>query len=217
MYPVTIVDNFFPDPDKIVEFALQQEYTLDSRGTWPGLRTRCLSEICENLHRHVGRKIHSLFYETTPNFWSINMYFQRVKPFSDEQYDFKNVGWIHSDNNNHFGGVIYLNKNSEKDTGTSIFYPKFGYFHHSENARMVKEKFYLNEEVSDEEYYTSIHSVNSQFEESIKVENRYNRMILFPSNAYHGAQTFGTKGERLTLAFFSNGVFGSLPPLSREP
>lgn len=216
MYPVTILDNFFSEPDKIVEVALEQEYLMTSNGAWPGSRTRCLSEICENLHRHVARKIHSLFYENLPKFWGINMYFQRIKPFSHNQYDLKNVGWIHYDNANHFGGLIYLNKNSEKDTGTSIFYPKFGYCHYSEEWGMIKEKFYRNEEVSDREYYTSINSVNNQFEESIKVKNRYNRMILFPGNTFHGAQTFGAKEERLTLVFFSNGIFGSVPPLGRD-
>jgi len=215
MYPVTIVDNFFPDPDQIVEFALSQEYSIDGTGAWPGVRTACLSQICPDLHLYVGNKIYENFYSETPNHWSINMYFQRIQPFTKNQYDLKNVGWIHKDHNKHFGGVIYLNKNPEKDTGTSIYVPKKGYFHHDTHCRMVKEKFYLTHEVDDEEYYKSIKTINDQFEETVRIQNRYNRMIMFSNTTYHGAQTFGKDQERLTLVFFSNGMFGSPPPMFR--
>ena len=41
-YPVTIVDNFFDDPDEIVEMAENLKWYPPSLGNWPGLRTKQL-------------------------------------------------------------------------------------------------------------------------------------------------------------------------------
>ena len=46
--------------------------------------------------------------------------------------------------------------------------------------------------------------MRSQFTETIKVENRYNRLFLFDGMTYHGVNTFDTDTERLTLVFFLN-------------
>ena len=44
---------------------------------------------------------------------------------------------------------------------------------------------------------------NDQFEETIKIKNLYNRLVLFNNNTLHAVQTYGTK-ERLTIPFFNN-------------
>ena len=38
LYPVTILDNFFEEPDKIVDLALNTEYSEITDGRWPGVR-----------------------------------------------------------------------------------------------------------------------------------------------------------------------------------
>ena len=39
-YPVTIVDNFFDDPDAVVEMAEGMQYYNPNTGNWPGTRTK---------------------------------------------------------------------------------------------------------------------------------------------------------------------------------
>ena len=51
-------------------------------------------------------------------------------------------------------------------------------------------------------------------EETVKVKNVYNRLVLFNSTSLHAVQTYGTK-ERLTMAFFNNYIQNTLPPLYR--
>ena len=49
---------------------------------------------------------------------------------------------------------------------------------------------------------------NSYFNESIKVQARYNRCIIFDGRKYHGGQNFyGTNSSdaRLTIVFFGQG------------
>ena len=46
MYPtVTVIDNFFKDPDSIVEIANNLEFYPNSDGAWPGRRTKLLHEV----------------------------------------------------------------------------------------------------------------------------------------------------------------------------
>ena len=55
---------------------------------------------------------------------------------------------------------------------------------------------------------------HNQFEETIKIKNIYNRLVLFNSDTLHAVQTYGTK-ERLTIPFFNNYIQTKLPPLYR--
>ena len=34
MFPVTVIDNFFPDPDKVVEMASNQKFYKTDEGQW---------------------------------------------------------------------------------------------------------------------------------------------------------------------------------------
>jgi len=52
-----------------------------------------------------------------------------------------------------------------------------------------------------EKRYPGFDETNEQFVETIKVDNVYNRLLLFSGNTYHGMRTIGTE-ERLTLPFF---------------
>ena len=47
-YPITIIDNFFDDPDAIVELANSLDYYAPETGNWPGVRTKRLHECGEN-------------------------------------------------------------------------------------------------------------------------------------------------------------------------
>ena len=63
-YPVTIVDNFFEDPDGIVEMAESMKYYTPTTGNWPGTRTKNLHVEDKRFFNYFGQKLHLLFYET---------------------------------------------------------------------------------------------------------------------------------------------------------
>ena len=114
MYPNLIVDNFFEDPDSIVDLSTNIQYSPSDNGRWPGQRSNYLHRIYPRLFDFICTKITHLFYDTCKS-WSYEITFQKVNPFSENQYDKKNCGWIHSDDYN-FGGVIFLTKNLLKKT-----------------------------------------------------------------------------------------------------
>jgi hypothetical protein len=206
-FPVTVVDNFFDNPDKIVEYALSCEYVKAEDGRWPGKRTAPLHVINPEIFNLSADKLISLFYADNLNpTWSAATYFQLV----DNNY---NGGWIHRDTDYIITGIVYLNKNENIKSGTSIYRPK-------------KDKFYAklihNEEkiknYTDIQYDSEKHRIenNLQFEETINISNVYNRLICFDSHLLHAAQNFSENLDpRLTLIMFIKNISNWDTPIKR--
>ena len=96
------------------------------------------------------------------------------------------------------------------DAGVTTFCLDVAHGHHI----MMKEALYRSEPVDEKEYEEAYDRVHSQYEETVKIKNVYNRFVLFPGTTHHGVQTYGTR-DRLTLNFFGMGQYGSLNPLMR--
>jgi hypothetical protein len=210
--PVTILDNFFDNPDKVRTWALQQEYLPDPEGRWPGLRTELIHELDEPFFKHICRKIFSQFYDLANEQieWEVTMCFQLV----DGNYD---SGWIHSDEKlTQITGIIYLSPNSNLNGGTSIYREKSNMIHYVYRNSEYKVNSYLNK-VSIEEAKKYKEEHNAQFEETIRVSNAYNRLVLFDSHLHHAAQDFFGEGQdsRLTLVVFVNKLFVNNSPVGR--
>jgi len=211
--PVTVLDNFFDNPDKVRNWALQQEYLPDPEGRWPGLRTKCIHELHDPFFQLTCRKFFSQFYEFHEEKeiqWTVSMVFQIV----NEEYD---SGWIHSDQEtSQITGIVYLSPNSNLNGGTSIYREKSNLLQHTIRNNEYKEDSYLNKmSIEDAKQYKKEH--NAQFEETIRVSNIYNRLIAFDSHLHHAAQDFFGEGQdsRLTLVFFVNKLFVNNSPVGR--
>ena len=50
-----------------------------------------------------------------------------------------------------------------------------------------------------DEYIREYNLYHDEFIETIKIDNVYNRLVLFGGDTYHGVRTIGTE-ERLTIA-----------------
>jgi len=216
MIPNIVLDNFFPDPDKIVDYALNQQFYPDKNGTWPGKRTNPLHELDKNLFNSICNKILKILSLSLDNcnYWEFDMMFQLIEPYGESKYGLKNCGWVHCDHPAVFAGIIYLNKNPEKDTGTIIYSEKFGYSNFNMKNIESKRKNFLGEEVCNSQFEEDYYEANSQFEESIVINNVYNRILMFSGNQYHSAQTYGFSQKRLTLVFFCKSIALNNPPIS---
>ena len=202
MIPTIIYDDFFEDPDKIVEYANTLDYPVNA-GNYPGKRSLPLHEINPELYSYITNRIVRIFYPDSESCqYESLMGFQKISAQHDDMYHIKNRGWIHRDDGYEFGGVIYLNKYPEKDTGTSIYEPKKleNLFYNSYSDE-IRNKFYGGVEVTDDEYEIGFTSTEDNWKETVKVENVYNRLFAFNRRFWHGVKTFGSN-ERLTLIFF---------------
>lgn len=218
-YPVTVVDDFLENPDLVRAWAESLEFHTGD-GAWPGKRSIPIDRLNNEVFRTIFLKLNALFYDLDQCYmeWEdIEMEFQMVEPFAPTKNDPRNEGWIHEDDAI-YSGVIYLNKDFPPGTGTSIYmkkpHPDWNNF-----GCEIKFPFYRGEEVDREEYIKSLKLNNGQYTESIRVENKFNRLILFEGGVSHGVPSFWTdKNEpRLTLVFFAKKILvnGSQPPCKR--
>jgi Family of unknown function (DUF6445) len=216
LYPVTIIENFYENPDAIRKFALAQKYTFCHEITnveyvFPGSRTEDLSNLDKTLYEKVCTKLVSVFHNTEHDYmrWNIITSFQSVA----EAYK---QGVIHTDHNTIFAGVLYLTPNAPLDAGTSLF---------KKNKTFNDKKYQLALEENDEKFKagkiimdTSYHSM---FDEIVRVNNIYNTLIIYEGRHFHAAnQFFGKtiKDARLAQVFFVKKIDAqkqSVFPLSR--
>jgi hypothetical protein len=219
-FPSICVDNFYDDPDKIREFALSLDYYPSDTGAWPGKRTKLLHEIDENFFKNFCIKVLSLYYDFNLSRvdWEIATSFQLIEPYDPKEDSLKNKGFIHIDKDNIFAGVVYLTPNANSKCGTSLYKVidqdiidkdlnlSFG--------EDIKSKFYKHG--IDENFDQEFTSFNSAFEETVRFNNEYNRMISFDSSVYHAANSFYSETPRLTQVFFVKSITSSVsPPLKR--
>ena len=91
--PLTILDNFLPSPKVIKNLGLSIEYEINNTLTFPGVRSKCLSEIHFPLFEYINRKVLGLFFDDYLNVnYYTRLYFQHIK-------DYQGTGWVHQDNN----------------------------------------------------------------------------------------------------------------------
>jgi hypothetical protein len=211
-FPVTVLDDFFDDPDKIRKWALQQNYTKDENGQWPGMRSEPLFQLDNSFFHSFTKKFFSLFYDLNVEEinWIIDARFQLV----DRNYE---SGWIHTDEKfSQITGIIYLNPDAELNSGTTIYRERKDLIQSNHNYTDLKiESFSNTSNIESVKQYKNLH--NSQYEETIKISNVYNRLICFDSHLHHAAQDFFGNNEqsRLTLVFFVNNLLVNNTPISR--
>ncbi|BCU98299.1 MAG: hypothetical protein CM15mV21_0680 [Eurybiavirus sp.] len=81
-FPITIVDNFFDDPDAIVEVANNLKYFNPQGGHWPGTRTKNLHIDEPRLHMYFTQKLNSIFHGENPEYWNTTSTLSINNPFS---------------------------------------------------------------------------------------------------------------------------------------
>ena len=123
LYPVTIIENFYENPDAIRKFALEQKYTFchevkDIDYVYPGCRTKDLSILDKTLFDKICTKLVSVFHNAENDHmrWLITTSFQSVSAEYAQ-------GVIHTDHNTIFAAVLYLTPDAPLNSGTSLFKP----------------------------------------------------------------------------------------------
>ena len=209
-YPLIIKDDFFEDPDSIVKIIKEEVNYSVSEPQYPGVRSKLLNEINLKLYVYITQKIFLLFHDRLPNF-DMNVSFQKIQPFVEgDKWDKKNLGWIHNDGCL-FGGVIYLDKNPDKDAGTGIYKSKDGYDVQTNESMAIKENHFAGKQIDDEKFNRGYDIIENQYEETLRIPNLYNRLVLIPGDQPHSMTTIGDK-ERNTMVFFCHSIAGVLTP-----
>ena len=204
LYPVTVIENFYENPDAIREFALAQDYTFchdrpNLKYVYPGGRTKDLFDLDSALHEKICKKLVSVFHNAEHDYmrWALSTNFQSVSADYNE-------GVIHTDHDTIFAGVLYLTPDAPLNSGTSLY----------KKSKTFNEKKYLQAlDKNDAKFRagkmkmdTSYHSM---FDEVVRVNNVYNTLIIYEGRHFHAAnQFFGKTSEdsRLAQVFFINKI-----------
>lgn len=199
LYPVTVISDFYENPDEMRKYALAQKYTYchemkDQGYVFPGSRTKELRELSMSLYEKVCKKLISVFHihEYDLMQWQIKTSFQIV----EAEYGH---GLIHQDQNTVFAGVLYLSPDASLDGGTSLF-RKNATYDDDLYWKIIKENdvHFKKKEPIDFSYH-------SMFDEVVRVNNVYNTLITFEGDIHHCANDFfgNTKqNSRLAQVFF---------------
>jgi len=215
------VDDFFSEPDLIRNFGLSIKKTPDIKGKWPGLRTSNLYEINYTFHNQFLLKVFSAYFDlryTNVKWKDSLVHFQQVKKFGSDEKDVKNCGWIHRDSDTDLAGLVYLTKNANLNSGTSLFELKNNSIYPQDDGmffQTAKENLYKNNITADD-YEKKWQSWNDLYYEKTTFKNVYNRLIAYDGQELHRANNFfNEKEDRLTLVFFVKGITTSVFPLDR--
>lgn len=198
LWPTICLDNFFDETNKILKFANSLEYNSSSSGKWPGKRTAPLHQIDKFFFELFAKKVLSVLYPI--NFeeisYNLELYFQKISQ------EYINEGWIHDDHHAEFTSIVYLS--DHKECGTSFFDTKTvcaSYKNIDSKIESYKNKNFIKEQ-------NKLKENNIQFEETITIKSKFNRLIIFDGGQLHGAKNFidgNIKEDRLTLVgFFHN-------------
>jgi len=210
--PTTILDNFFDNPNSIVNWALSLDYNSSPNGSWPGRRSQELSLIHPYFHKHVCKKVLSLFFENTDTInYKVILNFQLIE-------NYQGKGWIHQDPDI-FTFIIYLHESNPKiDCGTTLWKlnPNLISPFNSEKDISIEKlrlEHHKNKKISSEHQNFQYNN----FSKEIKIPDKYNRLIAFSSENFHSANNFNNNlSPRLTLTGFVEDLSTSKLPVIRS-
>ena len=217
--PVTILDNFFDNPDEIRDWALSLDYNFDQTPKFPGKRTENLNLINPPFYKYVYRKIFSLYYNEDIN----NINFENVGYLGFHLNEhLEGSGWIHQDPNL-ITFIVYLFPDQEDvNRGTSLFELKKS--HHFTDINIEKyfsiaRKHYRTNKLSSQEQEYKTQYQREYFKEILNIKDKYNRFISFDPKVYHANNniSISSKQDRLTLIGFTQALPpNTLPPILRS-
>jgi len=165
-------------PDPDAVRNLALKSVFDWRGSYPGVRALC---------HDTGYK--SFLDEKFEELYGTKLVHSGASTQFQICTEVENDNWIHHDTHD-IAGVLYLTPDAPLDYGTSIF-------RHKESKILYgKEKTTENNRNEDE------------WEEIIRVNNIYNRLIIYNGWMWHRSNNFGfgntLENSRLTQVFFMN-------------
>ena len=229
------VDDFFNDPEALVDFGKSLPKEVSSDGRWPGKRSKQLWEIDEVLHNTIVLKILNCYYDLDYldiSWSSAKTGFQEIPRFSKNKNDIRNKGWIHQDTDLITGqkvelklaGLIYLTPNIDLDSGTSLFDvksnkrrylpPQQKGSRHDQDPLIHKHLLYKSGQFDREKYEKDYIKLEENYFEKIRFQNIFNRLIMYDTSEWHRANSYWNgdgKDARLHLGFFIGGISGNYP------
>ena len=176
---VFIVDDFYSDPYKVRDFALQQNFVADLN-YYKGKRTKekfLFPEIKESFEKIIGESI------TIWEDHAMNGRFQMCTSEDPLVYHVDNQKWA---------GMVYLTPDAPFECGTTLYAHK--------ETKLRHQSEFSGYPVFDGGFYDS-----TKFEVVDVIGNVFNRLVIFDSKSIHAASKYfgnNLENSRLFHMFF---------------
>jgi hypothetical protein len=223
-FPTYYVNNFYENPEKVLDFANSLEY-YPSEGNYPGKRTKHLHEVSPDFFNYsCFRVLNMIFGKSVSNvsFVAKNT-FQKIN-YNDISISKK--GWIHIDPQAKLTVIIYLTPGKSK-SGTSIYETKtegIGIIDQTLKYELKQSKdipkFFdfdkkFHNLLEKDELKKKLEENNSRFNTLATFNCKFNSMLAFDGSNFHGADFEDLEeGEtRLTQVIFFNEILSSNYPI----
>jgi len=210
LWPTLIVDNFFDDPQMVINFSKDLTYERAQGHEWPGVRTPSLHTVDEEFFYWSTKKIMMLLFPMNIEQikWKAIQFFQKIP---SNTYGKK--GWVHRDETSEFTVIIYLSHHPK--SGTALYKPK----QFLTNPPYTDKKLQFYKDLKDPSWEEEWRKKSSaHFNKVVDLHSNFNRLVLFDGYQWHGAENFGTeKEDRLTLITFFRGITGEKEASIRYP
>tara|TARA_A100001388_G_scaffold110324_1_gene81088 strand:+ start:6073 stop:6717 length:645 start_codon:yes stop_codon:yes gene_type:complete len=199
LFPTLVVDDFLEDPDYVLCLATNAEYNNPGHTNYPGVTSKKkIHELDQELFDIIIQKIFGYYWDLrNPVNYNVEMEFQKIEK--------NGQGIIHLDTT--YGalaaGVIYLNQDIERDTGTSFYKLLDPDYKIKEEFLDPVARYHAGEILHGHELDIICEKHYNKFEETMRVQNQYNRLVTYDSNVWHTATSYGNQ-TRYTLRFFIN-------------
>jgi hypothetical protein len=194
-------NNYFNNPEIVVELSKKVEYS--GAEVYPGIRSGNLLAsdipIVKDFAIWFANRLGIDIFPGITNYETA-IYFHINKGIDDSEV---NYGWIHKDIGN-LAGLVYLTEQeSNFDSGTSIFNCNNNTIDELTEYMYAWREFNITRKPTDK-IKEGLKLNNSQFTETIRIGNQYNRLIAYDSKLSHRPNSFSTStlSPRLTLLFF---------------
>lgn len=158
---IHIIDNFYDNPILVREHILGLDFTADQENY--SYYTGAADVTCK-VPEHLLMLVQNITQRKISRFYSHARYIT---------YEQQNSSWVHRDAHADVAAMIYLTPNAPLSTGTSFF---------RHNDKNVMEEHLTN---SDSEEFKRETSDITRWTETIRINNIFNRCIVFDTNMYH--------------------------------
>ena len=200
LFPTLVVDDFLDDPDYVCNLAKNAEYNDPGHTNHPGVASKLkIHEIDQKLFDNILKKILGYYWDLNyPVNYMVDMEFQRIQSNDD---GILNKGIIHVDSEMAMAaGLIYLNHDAPRDTGTSFYKLKDDSYKINQKELLDPiAKYHAGEHVDGIEKICQDHY--DMFEETMRVQNQYNRLLFYSGDEWHTATSYDNQ-TRYTLRYF---------------
>jgi hypothetical protein len=197
-FPITIIPNFFSEPNKILYYSKELDYNQRKKD-YPGCKTESLNFIDQDLFHYLCHKVMNIFYQNDYYYEDVRWQFHKIT-YEDYLNGNKTGDWIHRDLNDALNCIIYLTENEK--LGTSFYLPK----HFSQNINVpdgleLGRNNDLNIDLIRKEW-------EKKFTLLTKQNSNFNTAVLFDGALSHSInlKKMQPGEERITL----NGMFSSI-------